>query len=92
MQLDKRTKTFCQIFDRVTPGQSAIYGGQSVQPDTEISFDQLPEKPPATLPDVTVPKTNTLKEVTEMEVRVKPTRQPSARYSEAHERYIRIFG
>ena len=23
MQLDKRTQTFCQIFDRVTPGQSA---------------------------------------------------------------------
>lgn len=98
MELDEKTKAFVSIFDHVTPAQSTAYGGQSVQPDADVSFPELPQKTEEEpLPDVrpVVPERDFLKEEQEERERAareKPTKTPSDRYTKAHDTYVKIFG
>eukprot|EP00210_Caulerpa_lentillifera_P001622 g1560.t1 len=98
LQLDEKTKAFVSIFDHVTSAQSTAYGGQSVQPDAQISFPQLPDKTEEQeLPEVkpVVPQRDFLKEEQEEREQSaceKSSKAPSERYSKAHDTYVKIFG
>ena len=97
LELDDKTKKFCALFGQVTPGQQAAYGGQSVQPDADVAFEKLPQQMTEELPEVkmVVHERDFLKEdmeERERTAREKPMRMPSKRYSDAHEKYVKLFG
>ncbi|GMH32184.1 hypothetical protein BSKO_00018 [Bryopsis sp. KO-2023] len=94
--MDEKTKNFYALFDHVTPGQETSYGGQAVQPDSQVEFETLPsEAPKNDLPEVkpAVPQRNFLEEdLQNIERGHREEKKPSERYQKAHDAYVSIFG
>lgn len=94
--LDEKTKNFYALFDHVTPAQETSYGGQAVQPDSNVEFEALPsETPKEELPEVRpkAPTRNFLEEdLHTIERAHREEKKPTERYQKAHDAYVNIFG
>lgn len=92
--MDEKTKTFYALFDHVTPGQQGQYGGQAVQPDADVEFENLPsETPQNDLPEAPkVAHRNFLAEDQQNIERAHKEEKVSERYQKARTAYVNIFG